>query len=195
MSLAATWFAMMAAMMAPVAWPWIVALGHVHGAATAARRHAATASFIAGYAAAWLLYSCAAAAVQLLISATSGASVDPPLAAGVVLIGAGIVQFTPLKRACLRHCRNPLAYLLSAWHDAPPAPWRIGVAHGLYCVGCCWALMATMLVTGLMSLWWMAALTAATIAEQLLPRGELVRTLVGLALIMAGALQLRMLLA
>jgi predicted metal-binding membrane protein len=107
-----------------------------------------------------------------------------------VLIGAGLFQFTLLKRACLTHCRNPLSFLLARWNNGPIGGYRLGLSHGWFCVGCCWALMATTLVVGMSNLWWMLAVTAAVFVEQVVPRGHLLRVPLGVALVGAGLLAL-----
>jgi predicted metal-binding membrane protein len=182
LTLVGLWFGMMTAMMAPVAWPWAVAFKRFDA------RDGVTSvlPFVFGYGAAWLLYSAAAAGLQWVWFSTA-TSVPSPLG-GAVLAGAGLFQLTPLKRACLTHCRNPLSYLLAQWRNGPVSGWRIGFFHGVFCVGCCWALMATMIVVGMMEIWWMLAITVAAVAEQAARRGELARIGVGVALILAGAL-------
>jgi predicted metal-binding membrane protein len=180
LALSGIWFAMMALMMAPTAWPWVRAF-HSFGArsASVSSRAAATAMFLAGYGIAWLLYSLAAAAIQRQITPTVG------VGAGL-LIGAGLFQFSRLKRACLTHCRSPFGYFLARWRNGPSGGFRIGFGHGVFCVGCCWAMMATALAAGMMSVWWMGALTMTAFAEQTLPNGDRLRAPIGLALVAAG---------
>jgi predicted metal-binding membrane protein len=179
------WFGMMAAMMTPAVWPWVAAF-HRFGHRTRAWH---TAVFAAGYLAAWLAYSVVAAGAQLGLQRAG--TLDPmrglaPVAGAGLLVLAGLYQFAPLKRACLTHCRNPLSYLLARWHDGPMGGFRMGLGHGLYCVGCCWALMATALAVGVMNLWWMAALAGVAFIEQAVPRGDWLRIPLGVALIGAG---------
>jgi len=169
------WFVMMTAMMAPTVWPWVSAFNRFGGN---------RAVFSTGYATAWLLYSIAAASIQLLLPHEL-----PKAAAAGILFTAGVFQFAPLKRACLMHCRNPLTYFLARWRDGASAGFRMGFGHGLFCVACCWALMATTLAVGVMSLWWMAALAIVTFAEQVSPWGDRVRILVGVALIVMAAVE------
>jgi predicted metal-binding membrane protein len=169
----AMWFAMMTGMMTPTVWPWITAFDRLGGNRLI---------FSSGYAAAWLLYSLAAASIQLLLPH----ELPNTLAASILFI-AGAFQFAPIKRACLMHCRNPLTYFLARWRDGRSAGFRMGFNHGLFCVACCWALMATTVAVGVMSLWWMAALAIVTFAEQVSPYGEAVRRGAGVALL-AGAL-------
>lgn len=104
----------------------------------------------------------------------------------LILFTAGAFQFAPLKRACLMHCRNPLTYFLARWRDGSSGGFRMGFHHGLFCVACCWALMATTLAVGVMSLWWMAALALVTFAEQVSPWGDRVRQIAGIGLIAAS---------
>jgi predicted metal-binding membrane protein len=174
-SLAAGWFAMLTVMMTPTVWPWMAAFDRLGGSKLI---------FSAGYAAAWLLYSIAAASIQLLLPHQL-----PSAIAASILFVAGAFQFAPIKRACLTHCRNPLTYFLARWRDGRSAGFRMGFGHGLFCVACCWALMATTLAVGVMSLWWMAALAIVTFAEQVSPWGERVRIAVGVALIAGAAIR------
>jgi predicted metal-binding membrane protein len=172
-ALAAMWFVMMSAMMAPAVSPWVLSFNRLGGNPLI---------FSGGYAAAWLLYSIAAASIQLLLPH----DLPKPIAAGI-LFTAGAFQFAPLKRACLMHCRNPLTYFLTRWRDGAAGGFGMGFHHGLFCVACCWALMATTVAVGVMSLWWMAALALVTLAEQVSPWGDRVRVTVGVALVV-GAL-------
>jgi predicted metal-binding membrane protein len=177
---ALAWAAMMTAMMAPTAAPWVFAF---HRFALArgdeARRLRSTLSFVAGYVLVWSLFGVALALVQTQVAV-------PERWSGAVLIGAGVFQLTPLKRACLTHCRNPLGFLLTRWKNGPPSPLDIGLRHGAYCLGCCWALMITCLAVGFTNLWWMAALAVLTFVEQATPRGASLRVPIGFALIAAG---------
>lgn len=192
--LTAMWFGMMALMMGPTVWPWIRAFDRLGNSSTsAAARTAASAIFTSGYLAAWLIYAVAAAAVQVLLAgagqldALSG--LTPAAGAGLLAL-AGVFQFAPLKRACLMHCRNPLSFFLSRWRDGASGGFRMGFGHGLFCVGCCWALMATSLAVGVMSLWWMAALAAIAFVEQVVPGGDRLRIPLGAGLLIAAALRL-----
>ena len=187
--LAAAWFGMMVAMMAPAVWPWVRAF-HRFGKRSSAID---TALFSTGYLAAWLAYSVAAAALHLALQRAG--TLDPvrglaPVAGAGLLVLAGAYQFAPLKRACLTHCRNPISYLLARWHDGPMGGFRVGLGHGLFCVGCCWALMATALAVGVMNLWWMAALAGVAFVEQVVPHGDRLRIPLGVALIGAGLYRL-----
>ena len=170
---------MMAAMMAPTVAPWIGAY-HRFSTATYASRPSGAAVFAGGYLAVWAGFGLVLVLVQRAIDL-------PPGSGRLLLLGAGLYQLSPLKRACLRHCRNPLSFLLARWRDGPVSAFHLGFRHGAYCLGCCWALMATASAMGLMSLWWMAALTIVTFAEQVLPWGARLRAPVGIALLVAAA--------
>jgi predicted metal-binding membrane protein len=189
------WLAMMTAMMAPVAAPWVLAFSRFGsgGAVRGTRALASTLSFTAGYLAAWLLYSFVAAALQQTL--LSAGLLDPQhpwssFAGAGILMGAGAYQFAPIKRACLTHCRNPITYFLTRWRNGSTAGFRLGLGHGLFCVGCCWALMTLALVVGMTNVLWMIALTAAVFVEQVIPHGHRLRIPLGLALIAAGLLRL-----
>jgi predicted metal-binding membrane protein len=187
------WTVMMAAMMLPAAAPMILTFA----SAQARRDHAAavpTWIFVAGYLFVW---SAAGAVGYGLIEVGSEASrylgsVDRaiwgPLVLAATLVGAGIYQFTPLKRVCLRHCRSPMAFVALHWRDGPLGAARMGIWHGAYCLGCCWALFAILAVAGIMSLPWMLALTLVVFAEKMFPHGQRLSTMIGLALIVSGLL-------
>jgi predicted metal-binding membrane protein len=105
---------------------------------------------------------------------------------GVLFILAGVYQFTPLKYACLNHCRSPLAFVLNHWIDGWSGALRMGASHGLYCLGCCWVLMALLFAVGVMNLIWVAALAVFVFAEKLLPHGVWVGRTGGGAMVAVG---------
>lgn len=100
---------------------------------------------------------------------------------------AGLAQFSPLTRRCLRACRDPRAFLCRYYRRGVAASWVLGVRHGLFCLGCCWGLMLLMFAVGVGSLWWMVALTAVMVIEKTHPRGTALITPVGVVLLAAGA--------
>jgi predicted metal-binding membrane protein len=178
------WQTMTIAMMTPVVPRWIVAFSAFADPAGTARLRPVLA-LAGGYFAAWLGYSAIAAGAQSLLE--GGLDVRGALdgrAGGAVLLVAGFFQLTPLKRACLAHCRTPAGYLLTRWRNGPAGGFRIGLGHGAYCVACCWALMATAFALGVMNLAWMAVLTVLVAVEQLAPGGDRIGRVAGLA--MAG---------
>jgi predicted metal-binding membrane protein len=174
------WMVMMVAMMAPVSWRWVALFGRLQGSMI---------GFAAGYVAAWLPYSASAAALQYRVQHTAWMSGTVALSqsfGAFVLIAAGLFQFTSIKRACLRHCRNPLTYFLRRWRTGPPGGLRVGFEHGLFCVACCWALMATVFAVGVMNVAWMGALAAIGTLEQLAPSGDRLGKACGAALALWG---------
>jgi predicted metal-binding membrane protein len=183
------WFGMMAAMMAPTAWPWVRAF-HRFNRAERPASFVATARFGAGYLAAWLGYALGAALLQrvferaALMSPFDGVVV--PGIGAVIFLVAGLYQFAPLKRACLTHCRTPLGYFLTWWRNGPIGAFRVGLHHGLFCVGCCWAMMLTAFAVSVMSVWWMAALGVLALLEQIAPEGQMLRRALGGAFVAAA---------
>jgi predicted metal-binding membrane protein len=185
------WAVMMAAMMLPSALPMIltfVELSRRGGEPGRAR------AFVAAYLTIWFVFSVAAAAAQWLLQLAGW--VDPmivststSLTAALLLI-AGVYQFSPLKRLCLSGCRTPLGFLLGEWRPGVAGAFAMGVRHGIFCVGCCWALMALLFVGGAMNLAWVAALSIAVAFETLLPGGQRVSSLLGVALIALGFIKL-----
>ena len=105
---------------------------------------------------------------------------------GLVLIGAGLYQLSPLKDKCLSHCRTPLGFILHDWREGYRGTLLMGVHHGWYCLGCCWALMVVMFPVGVMNLVWMGGLATLIAVEKLVPHGRGVARLSGLALMAAG---------
>jgi len=185
------WVLMMLAMMLPAMAPVMSVY-----AGLAAKEHrgwilaARIFSFFMGYFALWALISVALALVQLGLRDnayfTEGGSQATPLMAGGLLLIAGLYQMTNLKNMCLEHCRSPMAFLLAHWREGLSGAFPMGLRHGLYCVGCCIAIMGLMFVLGAMNPWWMAAIAAYFVAEKLLPAAERWTKGVGIALILLG---------
>ena len=188
------WLTMTAVMMAPVAYPWVRALHRLAGAPSqpaslSQRSPALVAPFVAGYALAWAGFSAVAAAVHAGLGASGlpvPLGVRAPAASAVVLIVAGAYQFTGLKESCVVHCRSPAGYLLVHWREGRAGWARLGFRHGLYCVGCCWALMLLALVVGMASVLWMGAMAAFMVAETALPFGHRLAKPAGVVLVVAG---------
>lgn len=179
--MALMWWVMMIAMMTPSAAPMILLHARV------ARNAQTTGSdpegglqqtgiFVAGYLLVWLGFSLMATALHAaleaagLISAMMMWSLSGTLSAAV-LIMAGVYQWTPLKNACLRHCRSPVQFLTQHWQPGRAGALRLGVLHGAYCVGCCWALMALLFVGGVMNALWIVALTTVVLIEKVAGAG------------------------
>jgi len=164
------WFAMSAAMMLPVAAPMIRTYAEI--ADTAAGRGEPVihpAILAAGYLVVWGLAAVLFTIIHMLIGSVTGASVAEPVRgviAGIILLCAGAYQFTALKQACLHKCRNPFTSLFSRWQTTVSGVFRLGMEQGVWCLGCCWALMLIMLAVGSMNVVWMAALTVFTFLEK-----------------------------
>ena len=189
------WMVMMAAMMTPAALPWLSVLAATpRSGVEPAGPYLGAAPLLLGYLTVWGLFSMLAAASQLFLLQL--ALLEPHTlrlngrAAGGVLLLAGLWEISPIKEACLRRCRSPFGALLANWAQGPASGYRIGFRHGLTCLGCCWALMALAFVVGVVSLGWMAVLTAIVCAEKVMPRGHLLPRLLGVALASAGVAML-----
>ena len=182
-------------MMAPVVFPWLLALSRIAdgGLLASVGPLSPVGTFAAGYAVAWAGFSAAAAGFHLALSRMSVPvpfGLEAPALSAAALFLAGGFQFTRLKEACLSHCRSPAGYLLTHWRSGPAGHARLGFGHGLHCVGCCWALMALALVVGMINLVWMGLLMAVMVAETTLPGGARLRKPVGAALLAAGVIVL-----
>jgi predicted metal-binding membrane protein len=182
------WVVMMIAMMTPAVMPMVAVL---RGVARGPHRERVGLLFAGGYLAAWSLFGVLAALVQLALHARgmlAGHLLTVSAAgAGVLLLIAGVYQLTPWKTACLRHCRSPMAFFLEHWRPGAWGAVRMGVHHGISCVGCCWMLMLLMFVGGAMSVLTMALLCVFILAERLLPPGPWVSRIPGIAMIACGA--------
>jgi predicted metal-binding membrane protein len=107
-----------------------------------------------------------------------------------LLVIAGVYQFSPLKRTCLARCRSPIAFLVGEWRPGAAGAFVMGARHGIFCIGCCWALMALLFVGGAMNLAWVAALAVAVALEKLVPSGERISMALGALLLAAGVVNL-----
>jgi predicted metal-binding membrane protein len=187
---AAAWVLMIAAMMLPTTFPLLALFRRITVARPDAGRLAGL--VVLGFVAAWFAFGVVAhgvdAAFRWAASGTGWFVAHGPWVGAAVLAGAGLFQWSALKYRCLDQCRTPFGFITSRWHGVSPAreAFRIGIDHGLFCVGCCWALMLTMFVVGVGSVGWMLALAALMAAEKNLPFGRRLRTPIGLALL-AGA--------
>ena len=169
----AMWTAMMAGMMLPSAAPTLLVYGMV------ARRDDAAAAplrihlFAGGYLVVWTAFSAVATAAQWAFTSTGVLSpmmeIQSPVVAGAMLVVAGLYQLTPLKRACLSACQSPAAFLVKHWRAGRAGAFRLGIVHGWYCLGCCWALMLLLFAGGVMNLTVIVSLTAFLLAEKLMP--------------------------
>jgi len=188
----AMWAVMMVGMMTPSAAPVLLLFAGMVRGRGGTRWPLVVAAFGAGYLIVWTAFSAGAALAQWGLHGS--AMLSPAMSAssarlgGAILIATGVYQLTPFKGACLTHCRSPLGFLLSHWRDGTIGALRMGIAHGTYCVGCCWALMGVLFVVGVMNLVWVAAMTVFVLVEKIGPAGAIVARVAGVLMIAAGAL-------
>jgi predicted metal-binding membrane protein len=189
----AMWAVMMVGMMTPSVAPMLLLYAGVgRKAAESGTPFASTGWFFAGYLAVWTAFSALATLAQWGL--TTLALLTPMMAAssatlgGIVLIAAGLYQWTPLKESCLRSCQAPLAFLMAhgGFRDQPLGALRLGIAHGGYCLGCCFALMALLFVGGIMNVLWIAGLTILVLLEKIVPAGLLIPRISGALIGAAG---------
>lgn len=186
------WWVMMVAMMLPSAVPMILLFAAV---SRKTGRHAdpgvPTLGLVSGYLGAWAVFSVAAVAVQWFLA--SARLLSPMMEStglvlgGLLLVAAGIYQLTPLKEACLRHCRSPLHIITHRWRPGTLGAIRMGCEHGAFCLGCCWVLMGLLFYGGVMNLAWIGGLAAYVLIEKLAPMGETIGRYAGVVLILWGA--------
>ena len=184
------WAVMMIGMMLPSAAPTILLFSALERRRPAGGVTGRSACFVTGYIAAWGLFSVTAAAAQTALARTGLLSMDmaatSTLLAGAIFVAAGAYELTPLKGRCLTHCQSPLEWIPRHMHPGRAGALRMGVEHGTYCVGCCWALMLLLFVGGVMNLIWIAIIAAFVLAQKLLPRGRVFTRLGGTALLLGG---------
>ena len=184
----AMWAAMMAAMMLPSAAPLLLVFSRrASRTSTAATTIYALA---AGYLVVWTAFSLGATLLQRLLAVRLVISpmmeTTTPIASAAILLVAGIYQWTPLKQACLRSCRSPMDFLMSRWRPGLAGAFRLGASHGVYCVGCCWALMLLLFVGGVMNLATIAALTVVVAIEKFVPFSAGSSRLLGVLLVIVA---------
>lgn len=185
------WAVMMVAMMVPSAAPMVLAFLSLNQRRRAASRaFVPVGIFLAGYLTVWAAYSAVATLAQwrlheaALLSPQMAAT--SPLLSGGLLVVAGVFQWTPLKRACLKGCRSPLTFLMSEWREGKAGAFIMGLRHGADCIGCCWVLMALLFVAGVMNLLWVAVIALFVMVEKLLAKGDLVGRIGGIVMVIAG---------
>jgi predicted metal-binding membrane protein len=184
------WQLMIVAMMLPSSLPLIRLF--VAAAASQDRPARATSALVGGYASVWTVFGAAAflfdVVVHRVVERIGFIQARPHLVAGSVLLVAGAFQFSDLKDRCLRECRHPAPFLMSRYARGAWAAFRLGVGHGTFCLGCCWALMLVGFAAGVANLWWMAALTAVMVVEKSARRGREATAPIGFGLLAAGVL-------
>jgi predicted metal-binding membrane protein len=187
----AFWIVMMAAMMLPAAAPMILTFASIQASRRRqGRAYAPTFIFVAGYFAIW-----SAAGIVAYAAAVAGDALAAwagwPAAmvarwGGAMLILAGVYQLTPVKSLCLSKCQSPISFIMTSWRDGASGAWRMGVAHGLYCLGCCWPLFAILFPLGMMNLWAMAIVTILIFGEKTRAWGTSIARAASVALIVYG---------
>ena len=189
------WWIMMVAMMLPSAAPMILLFAGLNRKQRATGQpYVAISIFVLSYLAVWAGFSLVAVILQWGFERT--AMLSPLLVGtnaifgGVLLLAAGAYQLTPIKHACLRHCRSPLAFLGTHWRRGARGALRMGLEHGAYCVGCCWFLMGLLFFGGVMNLYWIVGLALFVLFEKMVPAGHWLGTATGVALLLWGAAML-----
>lgn len=183
------WTFMMVAMMLPSAAPMILLYARFSRQLEFGTAY--TLVFALCYLMIWALFSALAAVSQAALVSIAAASADALKLVDVRLVGlllllAGAYQLSPLKTACLDQCRSPLSFLMQGWRPGWKGATRLGIRHGLYCLGCCWALMLLLFAAGVMNLAWIAALTLIVVAEKLAPPNLRVRQILAALLLLGG---------
>jgi predicted metal-binding membrane protein len=186
------WAVMMVAMMTPSAAPVVLLFVGTQRGRNARQVPLNAVAFGAGYLLVWTAFSVLAAAAQWALHQAAMQSTAMTTSSnwlgGGILVAAGIYQLTPSKRACLTHCRSPLGFLMSHWGEGASGAMRMGIIHGAFCVGCCWALMCVLFVVGVMNLVWVAGLAILVLLEKTGPPGPAIVRIAGGAMILAGIL-------
>jgi predicted metal-binding membrane protein len=187
----AMWAVMMVGMMLPSAAPMILTFAALNRRkAQAFQRVMPVLLFASGYLLIWTAFSLFATLLQWALDRLALLSpmltTTNALLGGALFLAAGVYQLTPLKQACLRHCRSPFAFLFNRWRDGLSGALRMGLEHGAYCLGCCWLLMTLLFVVGVMNLLWVAAITLFVFGEKLLRGGAWIARLSGVAMAAYG---------
>jgi len=187
------WWVMMIAMMLPSAAPMLLLFARVNRKErSGGRPYVPTVVFAGGYLGVWAGFSAAATALQWylehlgLLSSTMATS--SLWLGAAILVAAGAWQLTPIKSACLRHCRSPLRFLLHGWRGGYAGAFRMGLGHSAYCLGCCWFLMSLLFFGGIMNLYWIIGLAIFILAEKTMPMGQWFGRVIGMGLVAWGGL-------
>lgn len=190
------WAVMMTGMMVPSAAPMLLLFATVNRRRQEqSRPYVSTGIFLSGYITIWLGFAAVATVgnwglhANDLLDKMMGGSTSGYLGGGLLLT-AGIFQWSRLKYACLTQCRSPLSFLMTDWREGPGGALKMGLKHGIYCVGCCWVLMLLLFVLGVMNLLWIAALAAFVLLEKIVPGAERVSRATGSLLVLWGALMI-----
>jgi len=185
------WLVMMVAMMLPSSYPTLLLHRTVYRR-KARGRWDGTALFALSYFLVWTatgtIFYAVYVWIGILRNAVPGADPMVLRGAGLALTVSGLYQWSSLKRACLKHCQNPLHFVMEHWHDGRLGALRMGGAHGVYCFGCCWGLMLILFVMGIMNLGWMAGIGALILLEKLLPSRKWIPQMIGALFLAIGVI-------
>jgi len=182
------WAVMMIAMMVPTAAPMILTFAMINRRRLEQQQpFVPTSVFLSGYVLVWSVFAAGAALAQWGLNTASllspmMASTSPVLGGGL-LMAAGVFQWSPIKYACLRHCRSPMGFIMTEWREGTRGALTMGLRHGAFCLGCCWVLMTLLFVLGVMNLLWIAALAAFVLIEKVAPAGQWISRITGLLLV------------
>lgn len=185
------WVIMMVGMMVPSAAPMILFFAmYNRKQKRAGKTYVGTAAFTAGYLVIWTGFSLCATLLQWMLDQAAMlspmmVSTSPTLGA-ILLIGAGAFQVTPLKNACLAHCRSPLQFVMYHWRTGTIGAFRMGLEHGGFCMGCCWVLMGLLFFGGVMNLFWIAIIAIFVLLEKVAPHGPVAGKITGGILVLGG---------
>jgi len=189
------WWVMMVAMMLPSATPMVLLFALLNRK----RREngnpfVPTTVFASAYLVAWAGFSVVAVALQWGLESTAFLSPKLVSTSGILgallLIAAGLYQFSPIKQTCLKHCRSPIHFVMTGWRDGPGGAFRMGVEHGIYCVGCCWFLMGLLFFGGVMNLYWIGGIALIVLLEKTVPAGHWLSCAIGIGLLIWGSILL-----
>jgi len=189
------WWVMMVAMMLPSAAPMLLLFARLNRKEQdRGRPFTSTGIFAIGYVVVWGVFSAAASALQWLLE-SSGLLSSMMVATnatfgGILLVAAGMWQLTPIKQACLRHCRSPISFISQNWRSGHAGAIHMGLKHGAYCLGCCWFLMGLLFYGGVMNLYWIIGLAAFVLIEKMIPAGHWLGMSFGAVLVGWGVLVL-----
>jgi Predicted metal-binding integral membrane protein len=185
------WFVMMIAMMTPSVTPLVLIFTLINRKRQQQQNpYVPSGYLLCGYFFVWAAFSLLATLLQWLLQRV--ALLNPEMVTtskvlgGIILITAGLFQFTPLKNTCLRNCRSPLSFIHQYWKDGKAGAFGMGMRNGIYCLGCCWIIMILLFVSGIMNILWIAIITLFVVIEKVLPSAKVVSSIAGILLIVLG---------
>ena len=185
------WFVMMIAMMTPSVAPLVIVFGMINRKRQQSQSPFVSSGYLLiGYFLVWAAFSLFATLLQWLLQKISLLNPEmittSKILGGVILISAGIFQFTPLKNTCLHYCRTPISFIHQYWKNGKSGALRMGIQNGFYCLGCCWILMLLLFVSGIMNILWIAIISLFVLLEKVFPTAKIISAAAGIALITYG---------